>query len=224
MKTFVVIPAYNEASVIRDVIRELNHLVDRVVVVDDGSSDDTSVYAKSEGATVLTHGINRGYGAALHTGSIWSINNGADIIIHFDADGQHSPKDIPLFVHALTQGEYEVALGSRFLEGTHSRIPLSRKVVLRLALLFTRVVQGIKVTDTHNGFRAFTAKAYTELGVSQDKMAYASEVLRELHAKQLRFTEIPTTIRYSEYSRAKGQSWYDAFRIVWQLVRGRIFR
>ena len=139
MKTAVVIPAFNESRQVRAVVMGVKSYVDMVVVVDDGSIDDTAVQALSVGAMVLRHIVNRGQGAALKTGIDYALGQGADVIITFDSDGQHDPADIPLLLQALKSGQYEVALGSRFLS-TVSNVPWLRRLVLKVGVLFTKIV------------------------------------------------------------------------------------
>lgn len=224
MKKFLIIPAYNEESAIARVVSEAKFYVDKVVVVDDASTDKTGVIARANGACVLRHVINRGYGASLNTGSLWSIDNGADIIIHFDADGQHSAADIPSFIKPIETQECEIVLGSRFLDSVLISPPFSRKVLLKFATVFTNFFHGIRVTDTHNGFRAFSSRAYLQMDLRQDRMAYSSEVLAEIARLDLRFIEVPTNIVYSAYSKSKGQSFAGAFQILWQLARNRLIK
>jgi glycosyltransferase involved in cell wall biosynthesis len=220
---WIVIPAYREEARLRKTLDELTSRYPNVVVVDDGSPDDTGVVAEDAGVWVLRHPINRGQGASLQTGIDFAIRRGATAIVTFDADGQHDPNDIPAVLAPVLAGEADVALGSRFLGATVG-IPLSRWVVLKLAILFTRVVSRISVTDTHNGFRAFTRAAAERLRIRQDRMAHASEILDEVRRLGLRYREVPVTIRYSAATLAKGQSSWNAVRIVWQLLIGRVVK
>lgn len=220
---WIVIPAYREEARLRKTLDELTSRYPNVVVVDDGSPDDTGDVAREAGVWVLRHPINRGQGASLQTGIDFAVRAGAKAIVTFDADGQHDPDDIPAVLAPVLAGEADVALGSRFL-GRTVGIPLSRWVVLKLAILFTRVVSRISVTDTHNGFRAFTRKAARDLHIRQDRMAHASEILDEVRRLGLRYREVPVTIRYSAATLAKGQSSWNAVRIVWQLLIGRVVK
>lgn len=220
---WVVVPAYNEARVIGGVVGELVARGHRVVVVDDGSSDDTPAAARRPGAIVLRHAINRGQGAALQTGIAYALRNGAEQIVTFDSDGQHAAEDVDALVAPLLAGRADVVLGSRFIGSTEG-MPRRRRVLLALAVLFTRVASGAKVTDTHNGLRAFTRAAAAKLDIQLDRMAHASEILDQIVRHELRFEEVPVHVRYTDYSRHKGQSSLAALRILADYVLGRWMR
>ncbi len=138
-----------------------------VVVVDDGSRDRTGDAAASAGATVIRHPINLGQGAALQTGIAWALRHDADIVVTFDADGQHRTADVARLVAALQVHGADFALGSRFLGGAVNQ-PLSRRVLLRLATLFTRLTTGLRVTDTHNGLRAMTRRGARAIALAAE--------------------------------------------------------
>ncbi|NUM25136.1 MAG: glycosyltransferase family 2 protein [Candidatus Buchananbacteria bacterium] len=221
MKVIAVIPAFNEARVIGRVINEVKSRVDEVVVVDDGSTDETFAVSESTGAVVLQHVINRGQGAALQTGIIFALKRQADIIVTFDADGQHQASEITRMTEPLLLGKVDVVLGSRFLDFS-SNMPPSRRLVLQLATLFTKVYTGLKVTDTHNGFRAFSRLAAEKIEIKQDGMAHASEIIEQIKKRQLRFVEVAVKIVYSDYSLQKGQKLSNSFKILWDLIIGRL--
>ena len=220
---WVVVPAYNEARVIGDVVAGLVARGHRVVVIDDGSSDNTPDAARKNGAIVLRHAVNRGQGAALQTGIAYALRNDAEHIVTFDSDGQHAAEDVDTLVAPLIAGRADVVLGSRFI-GTSEGIPAMRKVLLALAVVFTRVASGARVTDTHNGLRAFTRAAAAKLDIRLDRMAHASENLDQIVRHELRFEEVPVHVRYTEYSRHKGQSSLAALRILADYVFGRWMR
>ncbi len=241
MKIIAVVPAYNESLTIRDVIKSLKAKVNDVIVVDDGSKDKTFDFAKEEGAVVLQHFLNRGQGASLKTGIDFAVMQGADIIITFDADGQHDADDINVLIKPIIEGGADVVLGSRFFENRNlkseiqkidkkvssfkfqvSNMPLLRFLILKLALLFTRLTTSLKVTDTHNGLRALSREAAQKISISQNGMAHASEILEEISKNILRYIEVPCTIRYTEYSKKKGQSAFGAFKILWDLLLGKL--
>lgn len=213
MKTLVVIPAFNEGTVIKQVLDGVLRLYPNVVVVDDASSDDTYQQACRSPAVVLRHLTNRGQGAALMTGVTYALQQDADVIVTFDADGQHQVRDIERLLKPILAGTHDVVLGSRFLEDG-SNVPPLRHMILQLAILFTRVFSNIQVTDTHNGLRAFSAAAARKIRIVQDRMAHASEILDEIVRHQLRYTEVPVTITYSYYSKGKGQKNIELFRIA----------
>jgi glycosyltransferase involved in cell wall biosynthesis len=218
---WAVIPAYNEGAAIGAVVSELAARGADVVVVDDGSADDTGERACAAGATVLRHEINRGQGAALQTGISYSLERGAEIVVTFDADGQHAVGDLPRLVAPLRGGEAEIALGSRFLEGA-DEVPGGRRAVLRAAVAFTRVASGVRVTDAHCGLRAFTRRAASAIDLKLDRMAHASEIIDQIRRSRLPFVEVPVRVRYTEYSRRKGQSSLAALRIAADYLLGRL--
>lgn len=217
MNTWIVIAAFNEVPVIRGVVEGVRRLYPNVVVVDDASTDRTSDEVRAVGVVVLEHLINRGQGAALKTGITFAIQQGADAIVTFDADGQHDPKDIAAILAPIESGAADVTLGSRFLRDG-SNVPPLRRFVLRLGILFTHFFSHIHVTDTHNGFRAMNRLAAERIRIVQDRMAHASEILDEIVRNKLRYKEIPVTITYSYYSREKGQSTSAMFRIAWKIL------
>lgn len=218
---WVVIAAYNEAGRLGKTLAEVCPDWPNVVVVDDGSSDDTHATAARHTAWVLRHAINLGQGAALQTGIDFALRRGAQMVVTFDADGQHSAADISRLVAPLASGDVEVALGSRFL-GTAENIPRLRWLLLKAGVLFTRVFSGIQVTDTHNGLRALSRHALLRIRITHDRMAHASEILDEICRERLSYCEVPVTIRYDAETLSKGQSAWNALRIVGQLLMGRL--
>ena len=203
----VVIPAYNESSRVSAAVRDAASFSDTVVVIDDCSTDNTADVAVSSGAIVLRHIINRGQGAALRTGADFAVNTlGADVVVHFDADGQMRGDEIPMMVKPIVDGEADVVLGSRFLGAPAKNMPFIRKNLVKLGTVFTMMLSGIRVTDTHNGFRALSKKAALEIRISLDRMAHASEILDLVKTKRLKFVERPVTITYSAETLHKGQS------------------
>jgi len=218
---FAVIPAFNEGDSIGGVVSELATRGLEVVVVDDGSTDGTAENARAAGATVLRHELNRGQGAALQTGISYCLERGAEIVVTFDADGQHAVDDVPRLIAPLRRGEAEVALGSRFL-GDPSAVPGSRRALLRAAVAFTRVASGVRLTDAHNGLRAFSRRAASCIDLKLDRMAHASEIIDQIRRSGFRFVEVPVRVRYTAYSRRKGQSSLAALRIAADYLLGRL--
>lgn len=224
MNIWVVIPAYNESQKIAEVITDLKENNFRnIVVIDDASADTTSQVAAQQGVHVLQHKVNRGQGAALATGTQYSLRNHAEIIVHFDADGQMQAKDIPALIKVLENPGVDVAIGSRFL-GTESNIPALRKILLAGARIFNRVFLGITLKDPQSGFRAMKRKAAEQIKIKHDRMAHCSQMLHDMYEQGLTIQEVPVEIRYTEYSLHKGQSSLDAIKIVWDLLLGKIMK
>ncbi|MBN1779204.1 MAG: glycosyltransferase family 2 protein [Candidatus Buchananbacteria bacterium] len=221
MKIVAVIPAYNEAQVIGGVVKSVAQFVSSVVVVDDGSTDRTNSLAKQAGATVLKHIVNCGQGAALQTGIKYALNHGADVIITFDADGQFVAAEIPLVIAPIINNQAQVVLGSRFLH-PDKKVPLGRRLILSLAVWVTKFYTGLAVTDTHNGFKAFSRQAAMLLDIKQNRMAHASEILEQIKKNQLKYLEVAVTVHYSQYSLQKGQKLTNLFKIFWDLFFSRI--
>ena len=218
MDTWIVIAAYNEAHSIGHVVKELvKHGYKNVVVVDDGSDDDTSRIAKQYTKHVLRHVLNRGQGAALKTGIDYALSKDADIIVTFDADGQHRVEDLPVIIGPVQRGEADAALGSRFLNH-ESDVPFFRRLVLKTGALIVWLFYGIKLTDAHNGFRALSRHAAEQIEITMDGMAHASEIVSEIKQKNLKYVEVPVIIKYTEYSKEHGQSSFNAIRIFYRMV------
>lgn len=220
---FIIIPAYNEEKIIRDVLLGLIPLQHRLVVVDDGSLTALEPLLKDLPVTILRHSINLGQGAALQTGMAYALSAGAGYLVTFDADGQHQPADIENLLAPLFSGEADISLGSRFLS-TGSQIPSGRKRLLRFARLVNYIFTGLLLSDAHNGLRAMTAKAADKIRLRQAGMAHATEIIAEVRKHRLRYREVPVHIQYSEYSKAKGQSAWGGFRIFFDILLNKIFK
>ena len=221
--TFIVIPAFNEGRAIGAVVAELKALWPHVIVVDDGSHDDTPSVAQQSGATVLRHAVNRGQGAALQTGITHALRRGAQIVVTFDSDGQHRAEDVATLVAPIEEGRADVVLGSRFL-GTTENMSVLRGLLLRTATAFTRMTSGARVTDAHNGLRAFSRAAASRLEIRLDRMAHASEIVDQVAEHGARCIEVPVHVRYTDYSKRKGQTGLGAFRVLLDYLWGRWLR
>lgn len=228
MKVAVIIPAFNEEKNIGQVIEEVKKIIDWVIVVDDGSADKTEQFAKEKNAEVLKHSVNSGQGAALKTGTDWAVFRGAEIIVHFDADGQHSADDIKFLIEPIIKDEAEIVLGSRFLSCVHPlergnkkyQMPWTKKyLILWPATVFNWLMTGIKLTDAHNGLRAFTKEAYQKMNLVQPRMAHNTEILSEIKRNKFRFKEVGVSVLYQEY----GQGLIGGFRIIKDLIKEKIF-
>ena len=220
---WIVVAAFNEAAVLSPIVSDLVRRSYRVVVVDDGSHDATGQIAFSAGATVVTHPVNLGQGAALQTGIKFALQQGAGYVVTFDADGQHRPSDIARLIDALVDRDAAYALGSRFL-GSSRGMPFGRRFLLQAAIWLTRVMTGLHLTDTHNGLRAMTQEGASRISLRQNRMAHASELLEQIAASGLRHVEVPVTIDYTRYSLAKGQRFSDSLAILFDLSAQKLHR
>ncbi len=220
---WIVIPAFNEEKCIGEVLDRFSHTTYSVVVVDDCSSDSTVNVASGYSVVLLKHLINLGQGAALQTGFDYLLQKtDAKFVVTFDSDGQHDIEDIPKIVKLLDSGQYDVVLGSRFLQTNKVEgMPFIKYVVLKLGLLFTRATTGLMITDTHNGLRGFSIDALRMIHINQNRMAHASEILSQVAKRRLRFREVQVNIRYTDYSMGKGQSIFNFVNILWDLFWGR---
>ncbi len=212
---WVVIPAYNEEKNIQQTIKGLLEKgYKNIVVVDDGSSDNTLQIAKKTGVNVLHHEINRGQGASLQTGHEYALSKAGEIIVDFDADGQFDPGDIALAIEKIRKENFDLVFGSRFLDG-RSKIPWSKKkIILPIAKIINHLFSGVRLTDAHNGFRVFSRKALEKIKITQDKMAHNTEIVAQVKKNNFSFIEIPVCVRYSSY----GQGIKGGFYIIKDLL------
>ena len=210
MKVFIIIPAYNEDKKIGKVITEIKKSYKNIVVVDDGSKDNTYKIAQTKKVHVLRHVVNRGQGAALKTGIDYALKQGAEIMITFDADGQFLVKDIKKLIKPLNK--YDIVLGSRFLGKAINIRPL-KKLVLKLGVLVVYILYGIKITDSQGGLRALSKNAAQKINLASDGMEHAGEFFSEIMKHKLKYTEVPITVIYDEYSLKKGQKWTKSLEL-----------
>lgn len=218
--TWLVVPLYNEESVIGDVIRDAQAAFPNIVCVDDGSTDKSAEVALSAGAHLVKHPINMGQGAALQTGIDYVLAyTDADYIATFDADGQHDPSDVVAMRQRAIDDGLAIIYGSRFLEGD-SPVGWAKRMVLRTAAAATRLKTGLNLTDAHNGLRLLRRDAAGAVHLKQNRMAHASEIIAQLASSGLPWAEMPVNIRYTEYSKAKGQSLLNSVNILVELVMG----
>lgn len=221
---FVIVPAYNEDAVLLATTDELLAQNVQVVVVDDGSSTPARTLLAGRPVHYLRHLINLGQGAALQTGTDYALRCGAEVIVHFDADGQHDPAAISSLVAPIRNGDLDVALASRFLDSKHARgVPPLNRWVLKAGVVVSWVFTGVWLTDTHNGFRALSRKAAESMRIEEDGFAHATEILGLMRRARLRYREFPVYVRYTEYSRSKGQGILNSFNIVIDLVIRKFF-
>jgi len=195
---FIVLPAYNEAQNIESTLNDLLKYGYNVVVVDDGSKDNTCELAKKFGVTVLRHEINRGQGAALSTGTEFALRQGAEIIVHFDADGQFLSSEIEQAVQII-QNRFDVALGSRFLSKDSNPPIIKRYFIFPLAKIINKLFFKINLTDPQSGFRVFNSAVGRKIKLEQDGSAHCSEFLHKIFRYNFKIKEFPITVRYFEF-------------------------
>ena len=217
--TWVVIPLFNEAQVIADVVSKVKTVFPHVVCIDDGSSDNSAQEARGAGAVVIKHPINLGQGAALQTGFDFALKDPAMVdVVTFDADGQHSIEDAVAMVELLQSQELlDVVIGSRFLD-SRTQLGAAKRLVLKMAALFTRITTGMSLTDAHNGLRVISRETLSRFTLKQNRMAHASEIIDIFSELKVNWAEYPTHIVYSEYSKAKGQSLLNSVNILVELL------
>ncbi|MDY5584318.1 MAG: glycosyltransferase family 2 protein [Arcanobacterium sp.] len=216
--TWLVIPLFNESTVIFDVITEAKTVFPNIICIDDGSHDTSSDEAKRAGATVVKHPINLGQGAALQTGFSWVLRyTNAKYAITFDADGQHRVSDAQMMLAKAASENLEFVLGSRFLEGKH-QAGFLKKIVLTTVAKISNLRTGLQLTDAHNGLRVLSRNTLEKINITQPRMAHASQIIEQLAQIGGSWAEVPVSIDYTEYSRAKGQSLLNGVNILTELL------
>lgn len=228
-KIAFVMAAYNEEKVITETIEKLlKNNYTNIIVVNDGSKDNTLWVLEpyKDKIVILTHYKNRGQWAALETGFEYLRRYGKiEYVCTYDADGQHQLSDIPKFLQAYKDdSSLQVVLGSRFITKTNTNITFSRKIILKLWILFTFFISNIKLTDSHNGYRVFKFNTLKDISITIDDMWHASEIIDIISTKHLRFKEIPVDILYTDYSRAKWQSSTNAINIALKTIWYKFFK
>ncbi|MEL6653288.1 MAG: glycosyltransferase family 2 protein [Bacteroidota bacterium] len=220
----IIIPAYNEGRVLPTLLHTLLKLGYQMVVVDDGSTDDTEQLLRTFPIYYLRHRVNLGQGAALETGMRFAQRLDVDIFVHFDADGQHDAAEIERLAKPVSEEKADIVLGSRFLDAeTKSAVPFSKRVLLKGAIWINGLFTGVWLSDAHNGFRAMNRNALEQIRLREAGMAHATEILSEIKRHGLRYQEVPVLIRYSEYSQEKGQSIWNSINILTDLIVRKIF-
>ncbi len=197
-KIFCIIPAFNEEGKIAKVIKDVFPFFDKIIIVDDGSFDNTYKEAKKSGVVVLRHLINRGQGAALETGNQYALKNGVDFVVHFDADGQFLSDEINDILEPLKDDKYDIVFGSRFL-GKKNNMPFFKKNILFPVARLINLFLGVKTTDPQSGFRAMNRKALEKIKIKNDGSAHCSEILSKAFKFKLKIKEIPITVLYDEF-------------------------
>lgn len=217
-RSWLLIPLFNEAEVIGDVVTDARQVFPHVLVVDDGSRDGSAAIAAKAGARLVQHPINLGQGAALQTGFEYFLHfTSGEYLVTFDADGQHLVSDALDMVNLAAEKDLAVVFGSRFLASEVEAGP-AKRVVLRTAAAVTRWRTGMNLTDAHNGLRLLRRDAVGAVNLTQNRMAHASQIISQVAASGLPWAESPVHIKYTDYSRAKGQSLLNSVNILVDLI------
>lgn len=243
LKLSIVIPGHNESRTIAQVLDgllrlDLPNLQKEIIVVDDGSSDETAAVARSavsspavslsnppnpskeraacETIIVVTHLLNRGLGGALGTGIEAALRRNADLIVTFDADGQHAPADIPKVIGPILANQADAVIGSRMLGG--DGMPWHRRIANHLANLFTWILFGFRTTDSQSGLRAFSRFAAERIRIASNNYEVSSEICGEIGRQHLRLTEVPIRPIYTDYSLSKGQGFLTGIRTLLRML------
>ncbi len=228
---YIILPAYNEEKVIKEVITDIQKQgYSNIIVVNDGSSDNTYQEAKSTGIITLSHPINRGKGAATQTGIDAAKLLNADIIVTMDSDGQHNPKDIKKLIQPILNDKADVVIGSRMLNT--KGMPKSRIIMNKIANIVTYIFFGIMVSDSQSGFRAYNRKAYTSVYTYMDRYEFESEMLGQIKNAKLRIKEVPIKVIYTDYSKNKykhmsrfsPQGLTNGVKMVIRLIENSLFK
>lgn len=214
---WVVIPLYNEATVIDNVISDLLPTFPNVVCIDDGSTDGSGEIARRAGSRIVLHPINLGQGAALQTGFEYALERHAKYVVTFDADGQHRVEDALAMVRRAREENLAVVFGSRFLDD-RTQPGFLKKIVLKTAVTVTNWTTRTRLTDAHNGLRVIREDALRRIHLKQDRMAHGTEIIVQLGRTGLPYAEEPVEVLYTEYSKAKGQSLLNSVNILIDLI------
>lgn len=216
--TWVIIPVYNEDQVIGQVVKDLLPTFPHVVCIDDGSRDRSAEVAAAAGATVIRHPVNLGQGAGLQTGIEYVRGfTPAKYLLTFDADGQHRVEDGLAMVEQAEQENLAIVFGSRFLS-SQTQVGWMKRLVLKTAARVTARRTGLQLTDAHNGLRVLRRDAFEQVNLLQNRMAHASEIVAQLARTGLPWAEHSVHIRYTDYSKAKGQSLLNSINILTELL------
>jgi UDP-N-acetylglucosamine---dolichyl-phosphate N-acetylglucosaminyltransferase len=219
MKIFVVVPAYNEEKTIAKVIEDLMKMGLEIVVVDDGSKDDTyniveSIIKEKKHGLLVRHLLNRGLGAALRTGIEAALMEDPDVIVTFDADGQHDPQDILNVSRPIVNVEADVVIGER----NFKEMPSSKKFGNEVMNIITMMFYGIKVKDSQSGLRAFNKKAAETIIINARDYGVSSEIIGEVKRHELKLKEVPIKTIYTDYSMTKGTNTSEGLKILARLI------
>ena len=215
---WLVVPVYNEGLVIADVVRHAQQTFPNIVCVDDGSADDSAAKIRTTGAHLVRHPVNLGQGAAIQTGVEYARSQpGAELFVTFDADGQHQVDDVVAMLEMARTDDLDVVFGSRFLDD-RTEAGFLKGLVLKAAVGYTNLTTRTRLTDAHNGLRVMSRDVVSRVEITQNRMAHASELVHQIGHLGIRYGESPVHILYTDYSRSKGQSLWNAVNILADLI------
>jgi len=225
LDAWIVVPAFNEAGVIGDVITDLRTVFTHIVCVDDGSDDGTGDIALRAGAHLVRHPVNLGQGAAIQTGVEYARRQpGAQVFATFDADGQHRVEDLVTMIDRLGRRDVDIVIGTRFGAGV-TRPPLLKRVVLQTAVRLSPRGRTLGLTDSNNGLRVFNKTVADGLDITMNGMSHATEFIMLIAENRWRVAEQPVEVLYTEYSQSKGQPLLNGVNIIVDgFLRGRMPR
>lgn len=220
---YIIIPVFNEQQTIRTVTESLLQMQYSILVVDDGSTDRTKECLDGLPVFYLKHKVNLGQGAALQTGISFALKMNAEYFVTFDADGQHDASDIEGMTRKMNETGCDIVFGSRFLQESKTNVSVSRSLILNIARYINYALSGILLSDAHNGLRLFNRKAASELHLTENKMAHATQIQMLVAKKNLSYSEYPNRIYYNQYSRQKGSKNIDGIKILFEILLSKIF-
>lgn len=213
--TWLIVPCYNEGTVIFDVLTHARETFPNIVAVNDGSRDDSAAQIRAAGAHLVNHPVNLGQGAAIQTGVEYARSQpGARYFVTFDADGQHQVEDVVRMVERLRAEPVDIIVGTRFAGQDNSQVPWIKRVVLKTVVLLSPRTKKLGLSDAHNGLRAFNRKVADEMNIRMNGMSHASEIVTMIDNNGWRVDEEPVDILYTEYSMSKGQSLINGVNIL----------
>lgn len=215
---YIVIPAKDEASRLPPVLHSLrSHGYKHIIVVNDGSKDETSEIARSFGCTVINHLLNLGSGAATQTGIDFALSQEADFILTMDADGQHAADDVERLIHTIQAEKLDIVIGSRFKEGIEG-VPISRLWFNKVANWVTWLITGVWVTDSQSGMKIMTSEFARKVEFHFNGFEFCTELFHIIHKDKASYTEVPIQAIYTPESMEKGQSFWVGFQMFFRLL------
>ncbi|MDK8879269.1 glycosyltransferase family 2 protein [Corynebacterium sp. MSK008] len=213
--TWLIVPCYNEGTVIFDVLTHARETFPNIVGVNDGSADNSAAQIRAAGAHLVDHPVNLGQGAAIQTGVEYARKQpGAEFFVTFDADGQHQVKDVVRMIERLRTEPLDIIVGTRFAGQENSQVPWIKRAVLKTVVMLSPRTKKLGLTDAHNGLRAFNRKVADEMNIRMNGMSHASEIVSMIDKHGWRVDEEPVDILYTEYSMSKGQSLINGVNIL----------